>query len=875
MPLRGLNSLALGSIGALHSIDETHLWVGTKTGLHKVEFKTNPNQATITESLLTDSSILDIEGDLPEKLWVATSNNGVFRFSQGEVTHYDSMAGLPDAAVHDLYITPGGNLWSVTTTGVYQYQDDHFSLLEGTTAFLNAPCYSMTETKDGRLWIATDSAGVSVYDGENWSSMDKRDGIAGNSVFKILSRQDGSLWLATSGGVSRYEPNHRKPSFTIEEVIFNSSLPQEEGGEAARTGSSVRFEFQSIDFKTTPSKRQYQARVVPAGGNDPPDIPFQTIRDVDYYEWTSKTPGPYRFEARAIDRDLNYSPVASFEFVVANPWYLKLAFFIPAGAAAATTLFAVVFLVLRLFAARREARELNTKLLVQEREKSSALSEANERIESQKEHLEQASQAKTIFLAHMSHEIRTPLHTVMGYASLLKKNPEIPDSQKASAEIIERSGKHLLMLVNEVLDLSKIEAGKAKYQEQEFYLWDCIQSLDAMFRLLGEQKGLEWHIDWECPHSLSKLTSRQRLKVRTDEQKLRQVLINLLNNAVKFTESGEIRLSIKISEPTKSSRSALETHADSLTVQFVVADTGVGIGHEERENVMKPFHRGRSGEIAGGTGLGLSIATRLVEILGGTLQLQSQSGKGSTFSFQLNLSTPSRELEAAPQQERTTQKRLVRMKTTRAVVADDNEVNRKLLAGILENLSIEVFCAADGLEAVSSVIDIAPNVVFLDIQMPNLDGIAACRQIREHGASLNSGEKPVLIAVSASAFQQDKIKCLAAGFNEFIPKPFNEDQIHSTLAYLLPHSCVFETNPTLETTSSLPKNLVEKLLEAAEIGSVRDIEQAIDESAASQDPLPGVLSEIQDRCRRFDFSGIQDLLKRLDPVDTNDESRQR
>ena len=864
--LKGLDSQDLGRIGALEFIDERTVWVGSESGLHKITIDSTHPQGTIVESLLPNATILDIESTPQSQLWVATQNNGLHRFSLNDVKQFGLADGLPDAAIHDIYVSRREEIWSVTSQGIYKLEGEAFRRPDGDTSAWDTPCFSMTETKDGKLWIGTDSAGVRMFDGTHWNSLDRRDGIAGDSVFQILPDRDGSIWFATDGGLSRYRPEHAMPSLTIEAVEFDEPLHDEDEKATTITGSRIRFELQSIDFKTAPTKRRYHARVIPLPPDRSNPIQFQSVQDAESYEWIPNRPGDYRFEARALDRDLNPSPIASFEFKVENPWYLRATFIVPSVIAGAGILLAFVMLGTRLYAARRETRALNAKLLDQEREKNSELSLANERIEIQKEHLKQASHAKSAFLAQMSHEIRTPLHTVMGYANLLKKNPDLPHSQQTSADIIERSGKHLLTLVNEVLDLSKIEAGKANYQEDEFSLWECIQSLDAMFDLQCDQKGLGWQLDWQSSRSLQDSLPYQQLRVCTDEQKLKQILINLLNNAIKFTKAGEIRLRIKISEPAQASSKEPDANNEFIDISFEVSDTGVGIAREEHEAVLQPFQRGRSGEIAAGTGLGLSIASRLVEILGGTLRLESELGKGSTFSFQLRQrrtatadERPGKKLPEIPKQ-------LTQLLGTRAVIAEDHDVNRNLFAEILDRLSIEVTCAADGVEAIEAVNRARPDIVFLDIHMPRMDGIAACRQIREHHLRNSDKGLPLLVAVSAAAFNQDKQECLDAGFDAFVPKPFDEDQIHSTLAHLLPQACVYESKTSAahpEASVRLTEDLLRELKEAADIGSVGDIERVIQNAVPDESQLPRELSEILDLCQCFDFAGIRDALHRL------------
>jgi signal transduction histidine kinase/DNA-binding NarL/FixJ family response regulator len=860
--LSGLDNEAVGSIEAIHVLDKNQLLLGSATGLHQVRIVEADShglarRVIIDQTRFADTSVLDIEEARDGSLWIATETEGAYLIHGNDTIQYGENEGLPTVAINDIYLNADHNVYCATDNGVYLLEEGRFVTLKGESELLQTPCLSLIQTSDGKLRIATESAGVCVFDGEVWTALDTRDGIAGNQVFEIYPHQDGSLWFGTSGGITRYVPNLTAPKVSIQNVQFEKPIQVEPSVYGATEGSRVTFEFGSIDFKTSAEKRKYQTRIVPRENSSSPSIhsiPFQIAKGQSTLDWQASLPGSYRFEVRAIDRDLNYSSIAQIDFEVVRPWFRRASVIVPTAGLGVLAFFAAFFFGWRSYTARRETRALSAKLLAQEREKNTALSEANERIESQKEELRDANQAKSAFLANMSHEIRTPLHTVLGYSKLLQKDPAIPLHQKGSASIIERSGHHLLTLINEVLDLSKIEAGRSEYLEQDFNLWDTINALDAMFSLMCDQRGLKWIVAWEWQ---DKDESPSNFWIRGDEQKLRQILINLLNNSIKFTETGEIRLTVQV---------LVQATDKSRQIVFEVADTGGGISVEDQKRVMEPFRQGSTGSSVGGTGLGLSIAKRLVELLSGELSMESKLGTGTTFSFMLSVRPSKSSLPESDASLEQAEQHLRQVKNVKALIAEDSLVNRQLLESFLTALSIEVTSVSNGFEAIEAFSKTLPDIVLMDIHMPECDGIEASVAIR---AFIQSQAHPVdtrLVAVSASAFQHNRKECIEAGFDEFLAKPFGPEQLHELLARLLPHQCFFEDKTSDLSAKSpllLPESLLRELKNAAELGSVADIERLISDAESFGNQELPFAAEMKESCRRFDFAGIRKIINQI------------
>ncbi|MBN1370699.1 MAG: response regulator [Anaerolineaceae bacterium] len=367
---------------------------------------------------------------------------------------------------------------------------------------------------------------------------------------------------------------------------------------------------------------------------------------------------------------------------------------------------------------------------------------------------ESANNAKSIFLANMSHEIRTPLNAILGFTELLQRDENLSSSQRANINVIHRSGDMLLSLINNVLDLSKIEAGRMMMNEQVFSLRAMMGNLQEMFRLRAAEKDVD--LVFECDEKVPTL-------LRTDESKLRQVLLNLLSNALKFTTSGQV--AVRVSEAAPGSPALLH---------FLVEDTGTGISPEEIKGIFEPFTQASSGrKLQQGTGLGLAISSQLVNMLGGALDVESKLGEGSKFSFTI----PVYIIQSSETPMRRRQYRIARLAdgqpTYRLLVVDDQPEGRQWISGVLERLGFQVREASDGQEAVQIWETWHPHLIWMDMRMPGTDGHEATRQIK----STPEGWRTIIIALTASAFEDERSQILAEGCDDFLLKPVGSQDL--------------------------------------------------------------------------------------------------
>ncbi len=486
---------------------------------------------------------------------------------------------------------------------------------------------------------------------------------------------------------------------------------------------------------------------------------------------------------------------------------------------------------------------------------------------------ESANRAKSEFMANMSHELRTPLNAILGFAQILSASDNLTDRQKQGLETIEHSGMHLLKLINEILDLARIEAGRLELERDDICFPEFLTGIVGMMRVNAEQKGLV--LRYECAAALP-------MGVRADEQRLQEVLLNMIGNAIKFTEQGSVTFRATVcreSQPLRSEVAADEERRpkDSVSgdigIRFEVEDTGPGIAVEQLEAIFQPFQQ--VGEHAGsieGTGLGLAISRKLVDMMGGQLQVRSIVGTGSTFWFELDLPT------VAGISVRTARHfRKLRGYTgarRSILVADDNENNRAVLVGMLLPLGFTIVEAENGQECLEKALNQKPDLMLLDLRMPVLDGFSATQQIRATDALRNV----VIIAVSASVFEQTRQRALAIGFNDFLFKPI---QKHALLHLLETHlhmewvyeddaeerpDAVLQAGSAAHAAVSLPSEDIARLLAFAERGNVKSIREQLDRIERLGEQFLPLVAELRALAARFQ---VDELIEKLDAMREN------
>ncbi len=388
------------------------------------------------------------------------------------------------------------------------------------------------------------------------------------------------------------------------------------------------------------------------------------------------------------------------------------------------------------------------------RERTTELQQARDRAEV-------ASQAKTSFLARMSHELRTPLNAILGYAQLLKMDRALTPRQRSGVDTIHDSGEHLLMLIVDILDLSRIESGKTELRPEPVSLRSFLGGLADIIRVKAEEKGV--HFELSVAPSLPP-------SVLVDEQRLRQVLLNLLSNAVKFTERGVVCLTVR---PTPQQDAPQERLPGLVALRFEIQDTGTGIGADDLVRVFEPFEQAGSAESrAAGTGLGLAICRQLVRLMGSDIHIDSQVGTGSLFWFDLSLPELDAiglkgDTEVSPEQAHIVGYEGARQSI---LVVDDVQANRQMLVDLLTPLGFVVHQAADGQAAIDDTLARRPHLILMDQAMPVMDGLDAIRWLRQHDRDQGHGRLPILL-LSAHASADDEAAALVAGADAFLPKP--------------------------------------------------------------------------------------------------------
>ncbi|MEH2275204.1 MAG: ATP-binding protein [Nostoc sp.] len=466
-----------------------------------------------------------------------------------------------------------------------------------------------------------------------------------------------------------------------------------------------------------------------------------------------------------------------------------------------------------------------------------------------------SSQAKSEFLANMSHELRTPLNGILGFTQILQRTESLTEKGRKGVGVIYQCGSHLLTLINDVLDLSKIEARKLELHAVDFYLPAFIDSVTEMCRIRAEQKVIAFlvELDPDLPTG-----------IHADEKRLRQVLINLLGNAIKFTHQGSVTFKVQVI--------GQESNANGQTnykIRFQVIDTGTGITPEQAEKIFQPFEQvGNQKQQSEGTGLGLAISQKIVLLLGGQIQVESEFGKGSTFWFEAKLpeskdwAKVSRVVEQGTIIDYQGQRRTI-------LVADDRWENRSVIVNLLEPVGFTVVEASQGEEAWEQALAHKPDLIITDLVMPILDGFELINRLRESG---QFKEIPI-IASSASVFAIDQHKSIDVGANVFLPKPVEAETLLEMLRQFLQLEWIFDGKVDaikktytggLDQPNEMiypAKEVLQQLLELAQDGDIQSILEITQQLSVADEQLSAFTQQITQLASNFQLKRLETFIQ--------------